>query len=109
MSSTINRRTARVSQTDQVSDGLTPRGLGDERLTLVVPNVRGYNGAGPQHFGTSPQQAHQYMPQQRSGSNSYNNRSYSSQSQNQGQPQAPQGSAPAANQGRSTDSPDEAK
>ncbi len=115
MSSTTSRRTARDSQMDQVSDDLPGNGVGDERLTLVVPNVRGYNGGGPQHFGTSPQQVHQYMPQQRSGSNSYNNsRSYSSQSQNQGQGQGPQATpaaaaGAAANPGRSTEGTDEAK
>ncbi|KAF7562712.1 hypothetical protein G7046_g1407 [Stylonectria norvegica] len=72
-----------------------------------MPNVRGYGSPGPQHFGTSPQQqGHQYGPQHRSGSNSYN-KGYAGH----GQHHTPQSNhaVPAVSQGRATDGSDEAK
>ncbi|KAI9158371.1 hypothetical protein HJFPF1_06365 [Paramyrothecium foliicola] len=71
-----------------------------------MANARSYNGPGPQHFGTSPQQVHQYGPQQRNGSNSYN-KSYTPQSQHAG-PQVNH-TSPAVTQSRPSDGPEEGK
>ncbi|KAI0843517.1 hypothetical protein F5Y06DRAFT_5872 [Hypoxylon sp. FL0890] len=70
-----------------------------------VNNMRGYNNPGPQQFGTSPQQVHQYGPPHRNGSNNFKNY------QGHGQHQGPQGghAIPSGPQGRSSDGPDEAK
>jgi len=80
-----------------------------------MPNQRGYNNAGgsqqQQHYGSSPQQAHQFGPhhQQRSGSNGgYNNKNYVAHGQHQqGHPatQAPAQSGP----NRVAEGADEAK
>ena len=68
--------------------------------------MRGYGSPGPQHYGTSPQQAHQYMPQHRNNGNNYN-KGYP----NHGQHQTPQPkvAVPAANPGHTTESSEEAK
>jgi len=69
--------------------------------------MRGYSNPGPQQpYGTSPQQMHQFGPQHRSGSNSYN-KGYQSHNQHQG----PQGGhqMPAGPQVRVGDGPEEAK
>ncbi|KAI2468312.1 hypothetical protein F4781DRAFT_443689 [Annulohypoxylon bovei var. microspora] len=70
-----------------------------------VNNMRGYSNPGPQQFGTSPQQVHQYGPQHRNGSNNFKNY------QNHNQHQGPQGghAIPSGPQGRSSDGTDEAK
>ncbi|OTB04217.1 hypothetical protein M426DRAFT_165066 [Hypoxylon sp. CI-4A] len=69
-------------------------------------NMRGYSNPGPQQFGTSPQQVHQYGPMQhRTGSNNFKN--YQGHNQHQG-PQANH-TIPPGSQGRSSDGPDEAK
>ncbi|KAK7228985.1 hypothetical protein V2G26_001155 [Clonostachys chloroleuca] len=73
-----------------------------------ISNTRGYNNAGPQHFGTSPQQPHQFghHPQRR-GSSSYN-KNYGDQTQNQKSHPASQAtSQPVSN--RVTNGSDEAK
>ncbi|KAM5355588.1 hypothetical protein ACJ41O_002234 [Fusarium nematophilum] len=70
------------------------------------PMRGGYGSPGPQHFGTSPSQAHQYGPQHRSGSNSYN-KGYAGQGPHQ-TPQ-PNHAVPAANQGRPAEVSEEAK
>ncbi|KAH6900101.1 hypothetical protein B0T10DRAFT_15184 [Thelonectria olida] len=71
-------------------------------------NVRGgYGSPGPQHFGTSPQQGHQYGPHQhRNGNNNYN-KGYAAQ----GQHQTPQTNhaVPAVNQGRAAEGSDGTK
>ncbi|KAI0484233.1 hypothetical protein GGR56DRAFT_662488 [Xylariaceae sp. FL0804] len=69
-------------------------------------NMRPYNG-GPQQFGGSPQQMHQFAgPPHRNGGNNYN-KNYQGHNQHHG----PQGghTAPTGPQGRSSDGPDEAK
>ncbi|KAI1659291.1 hypothetical protein F4813DRAFT_388000 [Daldinia decipiens] len=68
-------------------------------------SMRGYSNPGPQQFGTSPQQMHQYGPPHRNGSSNFKN--YQGHSQHQG----PQGghTIPSGPQGRSSDGPDEAK
>ncbi|KAF4984634.1 hypothetical protein FZEAL_210 [Fusarium zealandicum] len=70
------------------------------------PMRGGYGSPGPQHFGTSPSQGHQYGMQHRSGSNSYN-KGYAGQ----GPHQTPQSNhaVPAANQGRQAEASEEAK
>ncbi|KAL7623926.1 poly(A)-binding protein binding protein [Parahypoxylon ruwenzoriense] len=68
-------------------------------------NMRGYSNPGPQQFGTSPQQIHQYGPPHRNGSNNFKN--YQGHSQHQG-PQVGH-AVQAGPQGRSSDGPDEAK
>ncbi|KEY66991.1 hypothetical protein S7711_05111 [Stachybotrys chartarum IBT 7711] len=70
-------------------------------------NGRGYNGPGPQHFGTSPQQVHQYGSQHRNGSASYNKNYQAGPGQHQG-PQA-NNASPAAPQSRPSEGSDEAK
>ncbi|KAK7415846.1 poly(A)-binding protein binding protein [Neonectria punicea] len=70
------------------------------------PMRGGYGSPGPQHFGTSPQQGHQYGQQHRNGSNNYN-KGYGGQAQHQ-TPQTNH-AVPAASQGRTTDGSDEAK
>lgn len=65
--------------------------------------MRQYSNSGPQQFGTSPQQMHQYGPQHRSGSNSYANKNLQGHQQHQGPPAVQSGP-----QGRS-DGPEEAK
>ncbi|KAK7756436.1 poly(A)-binding protein binding protein [Diatrype stigma] len=69
-------------------------------------NMRGYSNPGPQQFGTSPSQMHQYGPPHRNGSNNFN-KSYQGHNQHQG----PQGShpIPTGPQGRNPDGSDEAK
>ncbi|CAF3549237.1 unnamed protein product [Fusarium graminearum] len=69
------------------------------------PMRGGYGSPGPQHFGTSPQQGHQYGGQHRSGSNY--NKGYA----NQGAHQTPQANhaVPAANPARPSEASDEAK
>ncbi|CAM1504128.1 Fc.00g017190.m01.CDS01 [Cosmosporella sp. VM-42] len=72
-----------------------------------MTNMRGgYGSPGPQHFGTSPSQGHQYGPQHRNNGNNYN-KGYSAHSQHQ----TPQSNhaVPAMNQGRTNEGPDEAK
>ncbi|KAH7321028.1 hypothetical protein B0I35DRAFT_459710 [Stachybotrys elegans] len=78
--------------------------------TGPMNNSRGYNGPGPQHYGSSPSQPHQYGPQQRNGANSYNNTGKAYQS-GPSQHQAGQGNhaSPAAAQSRPNDGSDEAK
>ncbi|KAF5019990.1 hypothetical protein F66182_7978 [Fusarium sp. NRRL 66182] len=70
------------------------------------PMRGGYGSPGPQHFGTSPQQGHQYAAQHRNGSNNYN-KGYGSQ----GPHQTPQSNhaVPAVNQARPSEASDEAK
>ncbi|EEU48001.1 uncharacterized protein NECHADRAFT_90259 [Fusarium vanettenii 77-13-4] len=70
------------------------------------PMRGGYGSPGPQHFGTSPQQGHQYGPQHRSGSTSYN-KGYAGPGPHQ-TPQ-PNHAVPAANQGRPAEGSNEAK
>lgn len=76
--------------------------------TLILPavgNVRGYGNHGPQHFGTSPQQMHQYGPQHRGSSGSYGkNVNFGNHGQHQGPP-----SIPAGPHGRGPEGPEEAK
>ncbi|RYP40793.1 hypothetical protein DL767_001439 [Monosporascus sp. MG133] len=70
-------------------------------------NIRGgYSNPGPQQFGTSPSQMHQYGPPHRNGSNNFN-KNYQGHSQHQG----PQGGhpIPTGPQGRNPDGTDEAK
>ncbi|KAI1506630.1 hypothetical protein F5X99DRAFT_415331 [Biscogniauxia marginata] len=70
-------------------------------------NMRAYSNAGPQQFGTSPQQMHQYGgPPHRNGSNNFN-KNYQGHNQHHG----PQGghAVPTGPQGRTSDGPDEAK
>ncbi|KAH6960680.1 hypothetical protein HG530_004348 [Fusarium avenaceum] len=69
------------------------------------PMRGGYGSPGPQHFGTSPHQGHQYGGQHRSGSNY--NKGYGGQ----GASQTPQAShaVPAATQARPSETPEEAK
>ncbi|KAI0900746.1 hypothetical protein F4806DRAFT_491634 [Annulohypoxylon nitens] len=71
---------------------------------VEVNNMR-YNNPGPQQYGSSPQQVHQYGPPHRNGSNNFKNY------QNHNQHQGPQGghAIPSGPQGRSSDGPDEAK
>ncbi|KAI1083754.1 hypothetical protein F5B20DRAFT_568426 [Whalleya microplaca] len=66
-----------------------------------VNNMRGYSNPGPQQFGTSPQQVHQYGPPHRNGNNNYKN--YQNHNQHQGH------TIPTGPQARSSDGPDEAK
>ncbi|KAI2610860.1 uncharacterized protein GGS25DRAFT_519159 [Hypoxylon fragiforme] len=82
----------------------TPKKTTNKRVK--VNNMRGYNNPGPQQYGTSPQQMHQYGPPHRNGSSNFKNY----QGHNQ-QHQGPQGghAIPSGPQGRSSDSPDEAK
>ncbi len=75
---------------------------------ISVP-MRGYSNPGPGQYGTSPQQMHQFGPQHRSGSNSYNK---NFQGHNHQQHQGPQGGHAAATgpQSRAApDGPEEAK
>jgi len=72
---------------------------------IAVNNPRGYGNLVGQHYGTSPQQMHQYAPQHRSGSNNYGNKNFSHGQQHQG-PQTNHG-MPAQN--RAADGPEEAK
>ncbi|KAL0782615.1 hypothetical protein CaCOL14_000521 [Colletotrichum acutatum] len=72
-----------------------------------VGNVRGYNSPGPQHFGTSPSQMHQYGAQHRSGSNNYGGKPYNNHGQHQGPQQVP--SAPANGPGHAPGGTEEAK
>ncbi|KAI8279931.1 hypothetical protein K4K59_008794 [Colletotrichum sp. SAR11_240] len=68
---------------------------------------RGYNGPGPQHFGTSPSQMHSYGAQHRSGSNTYGAKPFNNHGQHQG---SQQGTAvPAGGPGRGPDGSEEAK
>ncbi|KAL8283039.1 hypothetical protein RB597_010427 [Gaeumannomyces tritici] len=70
-------------------------------------NARGgYNGAGPQQFGTSPQQMHNYGNQHRNNSYGGNNHK-NFQGHGQGPQQALQ--IPSGPQGRQADGPEEAK
>jgi hypothetical protein len=64
-----------------------------------------YNRPGPQHYGSSPQQGHQYGLQQRSGSNSYN-KNFTPQAQHQGPNNH---TSPAASQSRPNENSDESK
>ncbi|KAK2047375.1 LsmAD domain-containing protein [Colletotrichum somersetense] len=72
-----------------------------------VGNVRGYNSPGPQHFGTSPSQMHQYGAQHRSGSNNYGAKPFANHGQHQAPQQAP--SVPAGGPGRVVEGSEEAK
>ena len=69
-------------------------------------NMRGYSNPGPQQFGTSPSQMHQYGPPHRNGNNNYN-KGYQGHNQHHG----PQGShpIPTGPQGRNPDGSDETK
>ncbi|KAI1492869.1 hypothetical protein F5X96DRAFT_677500 [Biscogniauxia mediterranea] len=70
-------------------------------------NMRAYSNAGPQQFGTSPQQIHHYGgPPHRNGSNNFN-KNYQGHNQHHGS----QGghAVPTGPQGRASDGPDEAK
>ncbi|KAI0181277.1 hypothetical protein GGR52DRAFT_577836 [Hypoxylon sp. FL1284] len=75
----------------------------DANVQALGNNMRGYSNPGPQQFGSSPQQVHQYAPSHRNGNNF---KGYQGHNQHQG----PQGghAVPAGPQGRS-DGPDEAK
>ncbi|KAI1766507.1 hypothetical protein GGR53DRAFT_208621 [Hypoxylon sp. FL1150] len=99
------------SQQGQPMYGMSP-GMQYQQPATFVPqqhgqgnNIRGYSNPGPQQFGTSPQQVHQYGPPHRTGSNNF--KGYQGHNQHQG----PQGghAIPAGPQGRSSDGPDEAK
>ncbi|KAI5862420.1 hypothetical protein GGS23DRAFT_99702 [Durotheca rogersii] len=97
------------SQQGQPLYGMSPNIPYQQPATFMPPqgqvnNMRGYNNPGPQQFGTSPQNAHQYGPPYRNGGNFKN---YQGHNQHQG----PQGghSIPAGPQGRSSEGPDEAK
>lgn len=82
---------------------------GYRSMTLTGQTVgRGYNNnPGPQHFGTSPQQMHQYGPQHRSGSANYGNKNFGVHGQHQvAQPSHP---IPAGPHGRGPEVQDEAK
>ncbi|ORY64333.1 uncharacterized protein BCR38DRAFT_485491 [Pseudomassariella vexata] len=69
-------------------------------------NMRGYNNPGPQQFGTSPQQMHQYGPQQQHRNSSNNYKNYQGHNQHQG----PQSGHPIpTGPGRTPDGPDETK
>ncbi|CAJ2511734.1 Uu.00g073590.m01.CDS01 [Anthostomella pinea] len=73
-------------------------------------NMRPYNNAGPQQFGTSPQQMHQYGgPPHRNGSNNFN-KNYQGHNQHN-QHHGPQGghAVPTGPQARASDGQDEAK
>ena len=70
-------------------------------------NMRGYSNPGPQQFGTSPSQMHQYGPPHRNGNNNYNKGYQGHNHQHQG----PQGNhpIPTGPQGRNPDGSDETK
>lgn len=72
-----------------------------------INNMRPYNGAGSQQYGSSPQQMHQYAgPPHRNGSSSSYNKNYQSHNQHHG----PNTHAvPTGPQGRTSEGPDEAK
>lgn len=68
----------------------TQRSLSAMRYTnrSQVQTMRQYSNPGPQQFGTSPQQMHQYGSQHRSGSNSYGNKNFQAHGQHQAHPAA---------------------
>ncbi|KAI1107420.1 hypothetical protein F4804DRAFT_339996 [Jackrogersella minutella] len=98
------------SQQGQPLYAMSP-GMQYQQPATFVPQQQGqinnmrYNNSGPQPYGTSPQQVHQYGPPHRNGSNNFKNY------QGHNQHQAPQGNhaIPSGPQGRSSDGPDEAK
>ncbi|KAI0013231.1 hypothetical protein F4779DRAFT_625389 [Xylariaceae sp. FL0662B] len=95
------------SQQGQPMYGMSPNMQYQQPATFVpqqggqMNNMRGYSNPGPQQFGTSPQQVHQYGPPHRNGSNNFKN--YQGHNQHQGH------AIPTGPQARSSDGPDEAK